>query len=339
MDSVLAPTAATVAGVGGQVLAEPRADAPRTVTIAIPTCGRPVELERCLRAVAAHELPRGVTVEVVTVHAPGDEAVQALVHERFPAVVVIASELRNLSHQRNLAALAARGALVVYLDDDAWPRDGWLRALLAPFEDPAVAAVGGQVLREDGSRQYGPMAVTRFARPIVLADSAACPRGAVPTLPGGNLAVRRDVLLAIGGFDENIRYHFDDVELSLRLAAHGHRACYVDDAAIWHEPAPGPHLRSYLDRDWFIVARNGVYCAFRHVRGPLARTLGLLLVPALLQLPKTLRILAWGATGRLPLRAAARCALGHLAGIAAGYWAGLFRRPALLDAHARRSER
>lgn len=35
---------------------------------------------------------------------------------------------------------------MVFIDDDARPREGWLLAVMAPFVDPAVSVVGGPVI-------------------------------------------------------------------------------------------------------------------------------------------------------------------------------------------------
>lgn len=49
----------------------------------------------------------------------------------------------GLSGARNAGLEAARGDVVVFLDDDAVPEPGWLAALAAPFRDPSIKAVGG----------------------------------------------------------------------------------------------------------------------------------------------------------------------------------------------------
>lgn len=50
---------------------------------------------------------------------------------------------RGLSGARNTAVEHASGEVVVFLDDDAFPAPGWLSALLDPFAEPSVVAVGG----------------------------------------------------------------------------------------------------------------------------------------------------------------------------------------------------
>jgi GT2 family glycosyltransferase len=294
-------------------------------SVLIPTCGRERELVRCLQHLGAEIARSGIAAEILTIHAPGDESSIAAVHRDFPAVQVIASPRRNLSFQRNLGARCASGEVLIYLDDDAWPTEGWLRALLSPFEDPTLDAVGGLVLHPDGSVQYGRMATTRSARPFPLEDRAELPDGAALLLPGGNLAIRRASLFALGGFDENLAYHFDDVELALRLAREGRAVASSACAAVHHESAAGPHRRSWYDRDWYTVAKNGIYVGLLH--GP--RTLRGWLAPLALQLPKSARLLAWGGTGRLLPHRALRAFLAHACGIAAGY-AKYFAKPAAL---------
>ena len=296
-----------------------------SVSILIPTCGRPIELARCLRALR-DETAWQTHVEVVTIHAPGDEACAAMIAAEHKEVTVLSTRERNLSLQRNHGAQHARGDVIVYLDDDAWPKPGWLKALLHPFTDPRIAAVGGRVLRGDGTLQYGAMAVTRSGRPFVLTDGAEPPPGTARTLPGGNLAVRHDVLFRLGGFDENIAYHFDDVDLSLRLWAAGHATTYRPDAAIYHEPAPGPHRRTLWDRDWHTITQNSIYLALRH-SPPTARLRRL--KPLALQVPKTARFFAWVLTGKLSPIAFARALRGQATGIVAGYRKGLRQAPRL----------
>lgn len=51
----------------------------------------------------------------------------------------------GLSHARNTAIAATTAEVIAFLDDDAVAEPGWLDALLEPFADPRVAAVGGRI--------------------------------------------------------------------------------------------------------------------------------------------------------------------------------------------------
>jgi hypothetical protein len=48
------------------------------------------------------------------------------------------------------------------------------------------------------------------------------------------MAVRRDVLVALGGFDEALRFFLEDADLSLRLADAGHSVAFAPDAQVLH---------------------------------------------------------------------------------------------------------
>ncbi len=303
----------------------------RTVSIVVPTHHRAWHLRHCLNTVfdvCSHTDSDTTTpeIEVLTVHGPDDVESLTMVRECFPQVRAIESTVRNLSAQRNVGAQEARGDWIVYLDDDAWPGEGWLENLLAPFDDPEVAAVGGRVLHPDGSLQLGRMAISAFGTPVTL-NGASRGNGRVRCYAtGGNAAVRRTALLEIGGFDENINYHLEDGDLSWRLVDRGFRVEYRDDATIYHQAAEGPHRRSYWDRDWRTVVMHQIYFAFQHVRRGRFR---LAFVPVLLQVPKSIRFVGWMLRGRLGPLATLRCVLQQWRGVVAGYVKSLGQKPRL----------
>lgn len=240
-----------------------------------------------------------------------------MVRAEFPAVHVHTAARRHISEQRNLGALRARGDVLVYLDDDAWPREGWLAALWSAFADPRVLAASGPVFRGDGGLQCKRLAASAIGRLVPLRDDQPLPRGMSPSFSGCNLAVRRDALLAVGGFDENLPYQPDDMDVCGRLFAFAGRDAgamrYEPGAAVTHESSPGPYRRTLQDRAWYVVARDNVYFACRHAG--LARGL---IGGLALQLPKLARFCAWLLARKLGPIAFLRCVGKHVAGMAAG---------------------
>lgn len=293
------------------------------VSIVVVTSDRTVDLRRCLRELRAHLAAADAPpAEVLTVHPEHDREALAMVAAEFPEVHVHRAPRRHISEQRNLGARHARGDVLVYLDDDAWPRAGWLAQLVDAFADPHVLAASGPVFRGDGSLQCRRLAASPIGRLIPLADDAALPRGMSPSFSGCNLAVRRRALFAIGGFDENLSYQPDDMDLCCRLFAYAGRdpaaLCFRPGAAVVHESSPGPYRRTLQDRAWFVVARDNLYFACRHA----GRSRGVV-GGGLLQLPKLARFGTWLLTGKLAPLAFARCVAKHVAGTLAGCWKGL----------------
>ena len=149
--------------------------------------------------------------------------------------------------------------MIAFVDDDALPAGGWLAALLAPFANPRVAAAGGRVsLRFAGAPPgWWDAALATYLAAYDLgpepADLATRPWYDSPR--GLNLAVRRDALLAVGGFNLRLGPRAgrpsvgEESDLCLRLLARGHEIRYVPGAAVEHLVDPARlHPRWFFQR-------------------------------------------------------------------------------------------
>lgn len=144
---------------------------------------------------------------------------------------------RGLSGARNTALDHAHGSIIVFLDDDAIPLDGWLDALRSPYADKRVYGVGG------------------LAKPRWLGDQpgwfpeeflwvVGCSHLGIPSDPhpvrnvfGANMSFRKAAFNHVGGFAEELGrvgeqpLGCEDTEFAIRLAqAH-------PEAIILYEPS------------------------------------------------------------------------------------------------------
>lgn len=163
---------------------------------------------------------------------------------------ILVSEGRIPSRQRNLAAREAGGDLLYFLDDDSRPVPNALTLCEAAFGDGGVAVVGGPSLTPAGDsrlqRLFGVLLSSLFgagsvrnryrsvgsARPATEQELILC-----------NLAFRREVFLAAGGFDERL-YPNEENELLDRIAASGHRLLH--DPAMAVERSQRPTLKAFM---------------------------------------------------------------------------------------------
>jgi glycosyltransferase involved in cell wall biosynthesis len=156
---------------------------------------------------------------------------------------VIRTSNLGLSNARNTGLLAARGEIVAYIDDDAYPDPHWLTYLVSTFHNRAsknFAGVGGPNIAppEDG---------------LVAECVAHSPGGPIHVLltnrkaehiPGCNMAFRTAALRAIGGFDPQFRVAGDDVDICWRLQQHGWELGFSPSAVVWH------HRRNSVRAYW-----------------------------------------------------------------------------------------
>ena len=240
-----------------------------TVSIVVCSVGRPAALELCLDALSHLE---DVPFEVIVVLGPGAESSAASIAQRAEVATIIHSPERNLSLSRNLGADAARGDVIAFIDDDAYPIESWLADLVPAFDDPEVAATGGETLDYTG---WTHQAVASWctlagdARPLLaqptagLSETPAARTFAYPI--GTNLLVRTEALRAVGGFDEQFDYYHDETDLSRRLLDAGWIVRPLPRGTVFHKFLPSSirsERRIATDRRSILV--NRAYFAARH---------------------------------------------------------------------------
>ncbi len=209
------------------------------VSVVVASRGRPGALALCLTGLGQVQYHPFEVVVVADV--PGRAAAAA--HPLGPRLKIVACEAANLSRARNLGIAAAAGEIVAFLDDDAVPEPDWLTHLAAAFARPETGGAGGHVMGRNGiSLQWGARRVDRegWHRAVDAPgpEPFVAPHGdgAIRT-EGTNMAFRREVLAARGGFDEAYRYYLEETDLNLRLAAAGVPVALVPRARVWHHQA------------------------------------------------------------------------------------------------------
>ncbi len=142
----------------------------------------------------------------------------------------------SASAARNAGIRAASADKLVFLDDDSDPRGDYFQRVCALLDDhPAVT---GRI-RDTGSR---------FIRPVSSSDYDQGESGHVTeTVVGCNMAMRREVLEDIGGFDERLPYGHEETELIDRLCE-AYDVWYCPDLVVDHPFADS--LGGYLEKQY-----------------------------------------------------------------------------------------
>lgn len=173
---------------------------------------------------------------------------------------------------RNIGLRKAQGALVAFVDSDCVLESGWLEPLLPHFRDEKVAAVTPRVQAHSGEKAFARYEMVRSPQDMGPVEGPIQPGGRISYVPTAVLVVRRDTMLSVGGFDEELHVG-EDVDFVWRLIDGGFTVRYEPAATAFHVHDRG--LGSLLRR----------HAAYGSSAAPLARRYGKRLSP--------LRVSAW----------------------------------------------
>lgn len=153
--------------------------------------------------------------------------------DRLPGLRYVREKKSGLSHARNLGWIEARGSYVAYVDDDCRIPPTWAATAIELITTRAPAVLGGgyRPLYEIpkprwfkdsyGSEDLGPSA--RVVRPSEF-------------LSGGNLIVRRDDLVGVGGFNPRLGMTGRRLGLGEEVALQAELRAARPEAEVYYDP-------------------------------------------------------------------------------------------------------
>ncbi|MGA7385324.1 MAG: glycosyltransferase, partial [Methylocella sp.] len=152
----------------------------------------------------------------------------------------------NFAALNNLGAAQARGAVIVFLNNDMEIIEPeWLRELAERAIDPHVGAVGCKLLYPDGRIQHAGVVVGlgegvgHFDAGLRDGEQGWLGRNRIlheaSAVTGACLAVERAKFVAVGGFDAvHLPVEFNDIDLCLRLDELGFATLWTPFARLVH---------------------------------------------------------------------------------------------------------
>lgn len=149
------------------------------------------------------------TYERLEAAAAGDRRVRA----------VSAPERPGANHARNVGIAAAHNPLLLFCDADDQVADGWVEAFRSALQNAGIAGGAATPVNSDG-RRLGP-------------DLGLHEIFGGPAYPlGACMAIRKDVVNAVGGFDESFVGGHDETDLAWRAERAGWPTVFVPNARI-----------------------------------------------------------------------------------------------------------
>ncbi|MEM7793015.1 MAG: glycosyltransferase family 2 protein [Cyanobacteria bacterium P01_C01_bin.118] len=187
-----------------------------SISIVIPVHNGGESFRRCL---AGLEEARSTFYELIVV-ADGDTDDSWRIAEAWGAKVIRLPQAGGPARARNRGAQVAKGDIIFFVDADVCISPSAVSQVASVFEqDPDLAALIGSYDDAPGASnflsQYRNL-LHHYTHQTAHADAS--------TFWGACGAIRRDIFIAIGGFDESYRRpSIEDIELGYRLKSNGYR--------------------------------------------------------------------------------------------------------------------
>lgn len=231
-----------------------QAVSPRTspqISLVICTRNRASTLPACLAAL--NRLKSDVAFEIVIVdNGSTDQTADVLAEfaSTSPATVVLLHEpCAGVSRAKNVGILAARGEVIAFTDDDCYPAEDYLTAIMHCLSDENIAYLGGKVLLFDPADL--PITIQPLNHVVSLPAGCYLTPGLIH---GANFAFRRSVFDRAGGFDISLGpgtpLIAEDIDMLQRASLAGFSGLYSPLITVFH------HHRRQTPKDEEDVMRS-----------------------------------------------------------------------------------
>ena len=244
-------------------------------SVIIPNYNGKHLLAGCLPALQRQTWP-AERFETIVVDDASSDGSASFVAENFPDVrVVQLARNSGFIAACNAGVEAARGQVLVLLNNDTEAEPGWLQALVEGLlAHPAAGSAASKMLlfdQRDHLHTTGDMmgvdGIPRNRGVWERDDGQYDSQQQVFGACGGAAAYRREAWQQAGGFDRSLFMYMEDVDLAWRLQLLGWEAVYIPEARVYHKVSAtgGGALASYY------VGRNTILVIARNWPGALLR--------------------------------------------------------------------
>jgi len=162
--------------------------------------------------------------------------------ENDKRISLISSGRVGPADKRDQAAKIAKGEILVFLDDDSYPKSDLLSIATRYFNDESISAIGGPAITPDSDSYWQKVSGAVFLSRLTGGNPERyLPVGLtkeVDDWPSVNLMIRKTDFLEVNGFDSPY-WPGEDTHLCLKLINHRRKILYVPNLIVFHHRRSG----------------------------------------------------------------------------------------------------
>ena len=233
------------------------------VSIIIPTKDQVRLLQQCVDSIEQKTSYHSYEIIIIDNNSINSDTIHYLDALSDKHRVLRYPQAFNFSAINNFGATQANGEYLLFLNDDTQVIGAdWLTALLEHAQRPEVGAAGAKLLYLNNSIQHAGVTLgicggaghafkklpnnrtTYFGLADLTRNTSA--------ITAACMIIPRKLFDEVGGFDEQLKVVYNDVDLCLRIRKQGYRIVYTPFAVLYHfESASRGRLRPTKEEEIF----------------------------------------------------------------------------------------
>jgi len=175
--------------------------------------------------------------EILVVDNNSSDGSNNYIKNNFPKVKLVEEKKgQGFASSVNQGVSKASGDIIVLLNTDIIPENGFLEPLLKNFDDPKVFAVGclDKSHEKDSIIERG-RAVARFTRGMLIHSRGEVNKKNTFWVSGGSGAFRKSIWEKLKGMDDLFNpFYYEDIDLSYRAVKSGYKILFERKSIVHH---------------------------------------------------------------------------------------------------------
>jgi GT2 family glycosyltransferase len=245
-------------------------------------------------------------VEIILADNASTDGSADWVRATYPNVTVATFD-RNYGYcgGNNRGADAAKGDILIFLNNDVRVEAGWIAPILDRFRsDAGIAVVQPKLRSHERPTQFEyagaaggfldahgfPFCRGRLFDTVETDHGQYDHAGPIFWASGAAICVRADVFREAGGFDEDFEFHMEEIDLCWRIQLLGHAVWYEPKSVVYH--LGGGSLPPSNPRKLFYNYRNNIAMLIKNL--PASRVIPVMVARNALDSIAMIRMLARG---------------------------------------------